>query len=187
MQPLPKNAALIVIDIQNGFDEPYWGNRNNPQAEQNVAKLLEAWRRSKRPVLYARHDSRNPKSPLYPGQNGNAIKNIVKPIDGEPVIPKNVNSAFIGTDLEQRLREHKIDSVVITGITTNHCVSTTARMAGNLGFNTYVVSDATATFGIKGHDGRQYTADEMHAMGLAEIHNEFATVLDTETLLKNLG
>jgi nicotinamidase-related amidase len=97
-----------------------------------------------------------------------------------------VNSAFIGTDLEQRLREHKIDSVVITGITTNHCVSTTARMAGNLGFNTYVVSDATATFDIKGPDGRHYTADEMHAMGLAEINDEFATVLDTETLLKNL-
>src|SRR5262245_22028631 len=113
MQPLPKNAALIVIDIQNGFDEPYWGNRNNPQAEQKLARPLEEWRRSKRPVLYARHDSKNPKSPLYPGQKGNAIKEIVKPISGEPVIPKSVNSAFIGTDLEERLRENRIDSVVI--------------------------------------------------------------------------
>jgi nicotinamidase-related amidase len=186
MQPLPKNAALIVIDIQNGFDDPYWGNRNNHQAEQNVAKILDAWRRSKRPVLYARHDSKNPKSPLYPGQKGNEIKEIVKPVSGEPVIPKNVNSAFIGTDLEQRLREKNINSVVITGITTNHCVSTTARMAGNLGFDTYVVSDGTATFDMQGHDGRKYTADEMHAIGLAEIHNEFATVIDTETLLKKL-
>ena len=186
MQTLPKNAALIVIDIQNGFDEPYWGNRNNLQAEKNVAKLLDAWRRSKRPVLFARHDSKNPKSPLYPGQKGNAIKEIVQPVSGESVIPKSVNSAFIGTDLEERLRKDNIDSVVITGITTNHCVSTTARMAGNLGFNTYVVSDATATFDIKGPDGRNYSADDMHAMGLAEIHNEFATVIDTETLLKNL-
>lgn len=130
--------------------------------------------------------SRLPRSPLRPGQPGNEIKDAAKPAPGEPVIEKSVNSAFIGTDLEQRLRGEAISALVIAGITTNHCVSTTARMAGNLGFATYVVSDATATFERKGPDGRLHAAEEMHAVGLAELHEEFAAVLDTDALLKLL-
>lgn len=186
MNPLPSNAALIVIDIQKGFDDPYWGPRSNPEAEQNIARLLEAWRRTKRPVIHTQHNSTNPRSPLFPGQKGNEIKDIVAPALGEPVLGKSVHSAFIGTILEESLRKNGIKAVVITGINTNHCVSTTARMAGNLGFETFVVSDATATFDMRGPDGRKYEAQEMHAFGLAEIHGEFATILDTDSLLKLL-
>lgn len=186
MERLPSSAALIVIDIQKGFDSPYWGPRNNLQAEGNIARLLEGWRRSARPVFHTQHMSKNPQSPLYPGQDGNEIKDLAQPFPGEPVLKKSVNSAFIGTELEQLLRGGGITTVVVTGINTNHCVSTTARMAGNLGFATYVVSDATATFDMEGPDGRRYRAEEMHAFGLAEIHEEFATIVDTESLLKRL-
>lgn len=108
------------------------------------------------------------------------------PLNRTPVIQKNVNSAFIGTDLEARLRQNGLKTLVFAGLTTDHCVSTTARMAGNLGFDAYVVSDATATFDRVGHDGKHYGAEEVHAISLASLHEEFATVVDTEGLLKRL-
>ncbi len=181
---LPKNSALVIIDVQKGFDAPVWGRRNNPQAEENIARLLKAWRRTKRPVIHVQHMSRNPNSPLRPGQAGNEIKEAVGPVGGEPVVRKCVNSSFIGTNLEKRLRRDGIKTLVMTGINTNHCVSTTARMAGNLGFETFVVADGTATFDRRGHDGKLHKAEDMHAIGLAELHGEFATVLETEDVLK---
>lgn len=187
MNSLPPQAALTLIDVQQGFDGPEWGNRNNPQAEDNMAALLEAWRRTQRPVIHVRHDSVMPNSPLRPGQPGNAIKAAVKPTEGEPLFTKHVNSAFIGTELEAYLREHNIDTLVVVGLTTNHCISTTARMAGNLGFDTYVVSDATATFDREGPDGQSYPAETVHAISLANLHEEFATVIDTQSLLDRLA
>ena len=177
------NAALIVIDVQKGFDDPYWGPRNNPGAEANIARLLAAWRASGRPVFHVQHMSVEPGSTLRPGQKGNDFKAEAKPLPGEPVVQKTVNSAFIGTDLEARLRQGGISTVVMAGITTNHCVSTTTRMAGNLGFKTFLVSDASATFDRKGPDGTLYPAALMHAVGLAEVHGEFATVLTTDAVL----
>lgn len=150
--PIENEAALIVIDVQRGFNEPSWDQRNNPSAEENISCLLDRWRREGLPVFHVRHLSLEEGSPLAPGQPGCEIKEIVRPSENEPVIEKNVNSAFIGTDLETRLREQGIDTVVITGLTTDHCVSTTTRMAGNLGFDTYVVADATATFDRTGPD-----------------------------------
>jgi len=183
---LPPNTTLIVIDVQKGFEDPRWGRRNNPQAESNIGRILAAWRSAHMPVIHAQHCSREPDSPLRPGFAGNQIKEIASPLPEEPVLKKNVNSAFIGTDLESRLRNNQVEKVVMVGITTDHCVSTTARMAANLGFVTFVVSDATATFDRIGPDGRNYKADEIHAANLASLHNEFATVIDTEALLKKL-
>lgn len=186
MQFLPQDAALIVIDVQKGFDDPIWGHRNNPQAEENIAKLLAGWRQTKRPIFHVQHLSPEPNSPLRPGQTGCDIKEMVKPLADEPVIQKNVNSAFIGTDLEARLRQNSFDTLIIVGLTTNHCVSTTARMAGNLGFDTYVVSDATATFDRVSHDGKRYEAEDIHSISLANLHQEFATIIETDSLLKQL-
>jgi nicotinamidase-related amidase len=183
---VPKNAALILVDIQQGFDEPYWGERNNPQAEANAARLLDAWRAGGRPVFHIQHLSRSPKSPLRPGQPGAKHKREVRPQSGEPVIPKDVNSAFIGTDLEQQLRRRDINTVVIAGLTTPHCVSTTARMAGNLGFRTLLAADATAAFAQTGYDGRRYDAQTVHELALASIHDEFAEVMPTAALLQLL-
>lgn len=186
MKQLQNNAALIIIDVQKGFDNPKWGERNNLQAEENIARLLSAWRESNRPIFHIQHLSNSPDSPLNPNSPGGAIKDIVKPKENEPVIQKSVNSAFIGTNLEQLLRAGEINTLVITGLTTPHCVSTTARMAGNFGFDTYLVSDATAAFEIVGHDGKHYSAEEIHETTLATLHGEFATVVETETVLENL-
>jgi nicotinamidase-related amidase len=173
--------------VQRGFDDPRWGKRNNPQAETNIGRILDAWRNARMPIIHAQHCSRGLDSPPRPGAPGNEIKEIASPLPAEPVLRKNVNSAFIGTDLESRLRSNQVDSVVLVGLTTDHCVSTTARMAANLGFHTYVVSDATATFNRTGPDGRNYEAEEIHAVNLASLHEEFATVIDTENLLKKLS
>lgn len=188
MQPIPKNAALILIDIQQGFDRPgYWGERNNPQAEANAAKLLAAWRSSGRPLFHVRHLSRDPKSPLAPGQPGAEIKPEVRPLPTEPIIGKDVNSAFIGTDLEARLRQSGISTLVMAGLTTPHCVSTTARMAGNLGFRTLVAADACAAFAQTGYDGRVYGAEIVHQVALANLNDEFAEVMESGALLEGLN
>ncbi len=184
---LPEGTALIVIDVQKGLDEPYWGERNNPDAEQNIARLLDAWRRRGMSIYYIHHQSKNPNSPLRPNYVGNEIKDIVKPQPGEPILQKKENSAFIGTDLEERLRAANQGTVVLTGLTTDHCVSTTARMAANLGFDTIVVSDATATFDrYSPLTSRRFTGEEMHETELTSLSGEFARIVETEALLSAL-
>jgi len=181
---LPQNAALLVIDVQKGFDrynEEY--HRNNPQLEANIARLQRAWRETGRPIIHVQHLSKLPESPLRPGQPGADIKDEVLPLPGEAVVQKSVSSAFIGTTLEADLRRRGLTTLVLTGMQTNMCVSTTARMAGNLGFTTYVVSDATATFDNMGPDGKRYGAELLHDVALADLHGEFATVVDTATIL----
>lgn len=184
METLPQDAALIVIDVQRGMDDPANGTRNNPKAEGNIARLLAAWRRTGRPIVHVQHLSSRPDSPFWPGQPGVEIKDGVRPQGDEPVVQKRVNTAFIGTDLEERLRRQGIETVVIIGMTTDHCVSATTRVAGDLGFRTYVVSDATAAFEREGPDGVVYPAEEVHGVSLATLHREFATVMDTEGVLE---
>jgi nicotinamidase-related amidase len=183
MKTLPKTAVLLLVDLQQGFDDPRWGRRNNPQMEARVADLLGAFRASKRRVMHAKHMSATVASPLRPGQPGNHFKVRLAPAPGELVVEKRVNSSFIGTSLEKILRRDGHDTLVIAGLTTNHCVSTTARMAGNLGFNVWVVSDATATFDRAGPDGVEHTAEEIQAIALSDLHGEFATVVDTNAVL----
>jgi nicotinamidase-related amidase len=187
MQQLPMNAALIIIDVQQAFNHPSWGQRNNPAAENNIAAAINAWRASRRPLFHIQHRSQRPDSLLHPDGPGFAVKPEARPLDGEPVLYKNVNSSFIGTDLEQRLRDAGIETVVVIGFTTDHCVSTTTRMAGNFGFHTFIVSDATCTFERTGPDGRHYTAELMHDTALASLNGEFATVISTAEAIAALG
>jgi nicotinamidase-related amidase len=188
MSQIAPNAALIIIDVQKGLDEHqyYGGNRNNPDAESNIAQLLQFWRETKRPIFHIKHNSVNPKSPLRPNQSGNEIKPEVAPQADEPLIEKSVNSAFIGTDLEDRLRKANIEQLVIVGLTTHHCVSTTVRMAGNLGFETVLVADATAAFDRVGHNGTVYPAQLIHDTTIASLNEEFATIIDTSDLLNSI-
>lgn len=183
------NPALILIDIQKGFDDiSYWGgDRNNPEAEKNAGKLLAFWRKMGWPVFHAKHCSSNPNSRLAEGQPGNEFQDVVAPIDGEVIIKKNVNSAFIGTDLKQQLDSARITKLVFAGLTTDQCVSTSVRMAGNFGYDTYVVDDATATFCKTGTNGQLFSSEIIHETALAGLNNEFATVIKTETLLKALN
>jgi nicotinamidase-related amidase len=187
MESLQNPEVLLLVDVQQGFDAPAWGRRNNPGMEERVAELLNAWRSSDRRVIHVKHMSTDAISPLRPGQRGNAFKVEAAPRAGERVIEKRVNSCFIGTSLEAELRAAGHATLVIVGLTTNHCVSTTARMAGNLGFDTWVVSDATATFDRMGPDGLRYPAEQIHAIALSDLHGEFATVVDTESVLSVVG
>lgn len=183
MENIPKNAVLLIIDVQKGMDDPQLGKRNNLDAEKNMANLLTAWRESGRPIFHVQHLSTSPESPLYPSKPGVEIKDEVKPKKGEPLFQKEVNSAFIGTDLEETLRREGYDTLVVVGLTTPHCVSTTARMAGNLGFNTFLVADATAAFENRDYENRHYSAEQMHNTSLAALNGEFAAVVKTSDLL----
>ncbi|MBP7018637.1 cysteine hydrolase [Candidatus Saccharibacteria bacterium] len=180
----PYKPTLLLIDVQVGFDDESWGKRNNPTAEKNISKLLETWRNNKFPVIHVKHDSSNKESPLYPGSSGNEYKSVAIPKDGETQITKNVNSAFIGTDLEQILLDMEANRLVIVGLTTDHCVSTTTRMAANLGFSCIVANDATATFERKSYDGKHYDADTVHELALASLNDEFCEVLSTDEIIK---
>jgi nicotinamidase-related amidase len=181
--PISANTALLIIDVQQGFDNPIWGQRNNLNTEENIARLISTWREKNRPVVHVQHYSVEPNSPLAPETPGVQFKPEAMPINSEPIFPKTVNSAFIGTDLEIYLREKSIESLVIVGLTTDHCVSTSTRMAGNLGFKVWLVSDATATFGKTGPDGKEYSADEIHAVNLASLHGEFCQVVRAQSII----
>ena len=180
--------ALILMDFQKAFDNiAYWGGqRNNNNAEANAAELLKIWRGNKLPIFHIKHCSSNPDSLLNETNEGNEFKDIVVPVDGEPIIKKNVSSAFIGTDLKDRLDSEKISKLVVVGMTTDHCVSTTVRMANNFGYDTFVVSDATATFNNKGLEGQNYSAELMHETSLASLNGEFAIVVTTDYLKQNI-
>lgn len=182
-------AALIIIDVQKAIDAAYHaahGPRNNLGAEHNIGKLLSAWRAARRTVIHIRHDSTFPTSAYRPGQKGNEFKSEVAPLPNETVIPKRTNSAFVGTNLLQRLQEAKLRMLVVTGVTTNNSVEATVRMAGNLGFDTYLIEDACFAFARLDYHGRLRSADEVHSMSLANLDGEYCTVVSTNAVLRDV-
>jgi nicotinamidase-related amidase len=180
-------TTLIVIDVQKGFrDEQYWGgHRCTPDLEQNITMLLTGFRTAHLTIIHVKHDSVNPSSPLHPSNAGNEVEDYAKPLSAndEPLLHKSVNSAFIGTDLENRLRAQNASTLVIVGYTTNHCCETTTRMAGNLGFNVLFVRDATATFD-RHFEGKIIEANEVHFNTLANLNEEFATIVTSKEVLE---
>jgi nicotinamidase-related amidase len=184
---LPVNTTLLVIDVQQGMHDPSKGPRNNPDAEHKLSLLLAAWREQGRPIIHVKHNSIHEHSVFHQSHPGNQIQELARPIDGEPLIEKSANCAFVGTDLEQRLRDNGVTTLVIVGFVTNHCVETTARIAGDLGFETYLVSDATAAFDRVGPDGQFHEAQEIHSVALTSVHGEFATVVNSTQILSAIG
>ncbi|HHC08831.1 MAG TPA: cysteine hydrolase [Actinobacteria bacterium] len=177
-------TALVVVDVQQGFDDTaYWGARNNPDCEANIARLLEAWRDYGWPVVYVRHDSRDPHSPLAPGRPGNAFKEVLA---GEPdlLVTKDVHSAFHGTpDLDGWLRRMDVSGVAVCGIQTNVCCETTARVACDLGYDVLFVVDATHTFDIVASNHKVYRAREVARYSALTIDGEFGRVVYTDELV----
>lgn len=176
--------ALIVVDVQRGFDDSeFWGPRDNPACELNISALVEHWRSNEWPLVFVQHESDNPESPLASASSGGEFKDI---ITGTPdlLVCKSVNSSFYGTpDLHAWLRAEGLSQVVICGITTNHCCETTARMAGNLGYETYFAIDATHTFDRRSPDGTTVSAATLSMVTATNLDGEFATVVDTASLL----
>ncbi len=176
-------GTLVMIDCQTGFLNPVWGERNNPHFERNAQRLLTHWRTQGWPVVHVRHASTEPNSPLRPDRPGFAFFEWATPLKGEPEVVKQVNSGFIGTDLEKVLRNLGGTDLTVAGLTTNHCVSTTVRMAGNLGFHVNLVGDACATFGRHHANGTFYDAHTMHDTALASLHGEFCNVATVDALM----
>lgn len=185
---LSNSTALLIIDVQKGFrDEEFWGgNRSTPDFEQNVISLLTYFRSKHLPIIHVKHNSTTSNCLLFPTKSGNDLEDFVKPtsFDDEPLFEKNVNSAFIGTDLEKYLRDKRITTLILIGLTTNHCCETTARMASNLGFIVYFVRDATATFD-RHFEGVTIKSEEVHRNTLANLNEEFATIVTTKDLLQS--
>ena len=185
---LNKNSALLLVDIQKAFlEKDYPGIiRNNEDAEFICGKILKKWRTLDLPIIHVRHSSTNPESKLHKSRPGFEFNDYVTPLENEMVLTKEVNSAFIGTNLENILIKSHIDTLVIVGMTTNHCISTTVRMSGNLGFDTYLISDSTACYNTKGMNGEIIDCNTIYNSALASLQEEFATVIDSKELFDNL-
>ncbi|MFH8621527.1 cysteine hydrolase family protein [Streptomyces vietnamensis] len=186
-----ENAALVVIDVQKGFEQEFWGRRNNPEAEANIAALIDAWQETGRPVVFVRHDSPRAGSPLETGTEGNAFKDFVEERRGkgsgpELFVTKSVNSAFYGEpDLDAWLKGAGVEQFVVVGIQTNMCNETTARMGGNLGYDVLFPLDAMHTFDLAGPFGWTQTAEELTRATAVSLHGgRFARVVSTEDVLK---
>ena len=181
--------ALIVIDVQQGFAEQDAAGRrrNNPQALDRIIELLAAFRNRGLPIFHIRHASTEADSVFRPERTGFQVIAAARELPGEPVIVKNVNSAFIGTDLEARLRQSGYDTLVICGATTNHCVETSTRMAGNLGFDAWLVRDAAWTYDRIGPDGDRHSAADIHAMSISNLSGEFARIVTTQDIIADLA
>jgi nicotinamidase-related amidase len=181
---MTEQTALIIIDMQQGMLSTTLPPRNNPQAEDNIARLHAAWRESGRPVVSVRHISRSPTSVFAPGQSGVEFQQRFQPLAHEHVVEKNVPDAFINTGLERWLHVRGIRHLVIVGVSTNNSVEATARTAGNLGFETVVVADACFSFDKQDFGGTPRSAEEVHLMALANLHGEYAQVLSAAELLE---
>jgi nicotinamidase-related amidase len=180
---LQSNAALIIIDQQKGILHPRLGRRNNPQAEERMLELLALWRRSGRPVIHVQHLSRSPDSVFWPEQDGVEFQERFVPRDGEWLVQKQVPDAFCASGLEAQLREAGIGQLIIVGVATNNSVESTARTAGNLGFDTWVLEDACFAFDKADYFGTPRTAEEVHGMSLGNLHGEYATVVSAALIL----
>ncbi|PWB31937.1 cysteine hydrolase [Pseudomonas sp. NDM] len=180
---LQSNAALIIIDQQKGILHPRLGRRNNPQAEERMLELLALWRLRGRPVIHVQHLSRSPDSVFWPEQSGVEFQPRFAPQNGEWLIQKQVPDAFCASGLEAQLREAGIGQLIIVGVATNNSVESTARTAGNLGFDAWVAEDACFTFDKADYFGTPRTAEEVHGMSLGNLHGEYATVVSSAQLL----
>jgi nicotinamidase-related amidase len=179
-----QHAVLLLIDLQKAIDDPSWGMRNNLQAEENVGRLLSCWRHHHMPIIHVRHVSLDPQSTYRDGQIGVEFKEVAQPRPDEIVLTKHVCTAFIGTDLESRMRALAATDVIIVGVITNNSVESTARVCGDLGFRTTVVSDGTFTFAKKDLSGQMHSADVIHAISLANLQGEYAAICSTDQVLE---
>jgi len=175
-------AVLLPVDMQRAFDAPPWPRRWNDQADANGLALLDAWRTAGRPIIHVRHDSVQPGSTLAPGTPGNAFRPGFEPLESELLITKSVNSAFIGTDLDERLKRVGARHVVVFGISTDMCVSTTIRTGANMGWDMILAPDACDCFDLPDSQGGWISAAEIQRAHVATLAFEFCRIHSTAEL-----
>ena len=175
--------TLIIIDQQHGIDHPKLGERNNPLAEAVMLRLLAQWRGKGWPVVHVIHRSTEPDSVFWPQQSGFSLKQDFHPQEGEILLEKSVPCAFINNELDNVLKRLGTDEIVIVGVATNNSIEATARTGGNLGYEVFVVEDACFTFAKTDYFGTPRSADEVHAMSLANLDGEYATVVHSRTFV----
>lgn len=180
-----RDTGLLLVDLQQWLDHAARGRRNNPAAEAGAARLLAAWRNLGMPVVHVRHDAREPGALCRPGQPGHEFKPQALPLAGELVIAKHTASAFIGTELEQQLRSNGCSALVILG--AGNALESTVRMSADLGFRTYLAADATFAFEKQDWSGRMRSAAEVHDMSLANLSDEYCTIVTTSWILAQLA
>lgn len=181
------SATLVIIDMQKAMDDPRYGKRGQPDAEANMSKLLAHWREMGNPVVHIRDDSMDPDSPYAPGKPSHAFKDEVAPIDGEVVVEKRTNNAFIGTDLMQVLEQHGSSELVMCGVHLQYCVESTVRMAGNLGFMVFMPEDCVIAVDQTDRSGRLWTAEDVHALQLAILEGSFCKIVHSSDLMASAG
>lgn len=183
MDIISENAALMVVDVQQVLDDPALGKMNNPGAEQIIIKILERWRRNKLPIFHVKYISPRKTSPFHKDMPGTEIKASVQPLPGEILIIKHFESAFLKTDLEECLREANLHFLVVVGFYTDQCIAATVKVANNLGFNVFVVADATATTGCIGYNGKRYEAEDIHQMTLGSLQRDGIAIIESTALI----
>ena len=176
-------TVLLPIDMQQAFDSERWPRRWNRQVDANGLALLSAWRSAGRPIIHVRHDSVQPGSTLAPGSPGNAFRAGFEPLNGEELLTKNVNSAFIATDLSFRLKQLGAKHVLTFGISTDMCVSTTVRTGANLGWDMILVPDACDCFDLPDGSGGTIPAEEIQRAHVATLAFEFCRTMTTAELV----
>jgi nicotinamidase-related amidase len=183
MNTIFKNPALIIVDVQNVLDDPKQDQLNNPRAEKNIAEILDMWRNKSLPLFHIQYISPRKASPFHKDAPGSGLKESVQPLPGEPLIIKHFESAFMKTDLEDRLRKAGADALVFVGYYTDQCIASTAKVANNLGFKVFVAADAAAATGCRGYNGKYYDAEDIHQMTLGSLQRDGISIIETADLL----
>ncbi|MEM7674228.1 MAG: cysteine hydrolase family protein [Verrucomicrobiota bacterium] len=180
------NFCLLIIDVQQGLDDSKHGERSTPEFEQNLSRIVEEFRKQDWPIIHVGHDSVERESLLRPELPGNAFKSEAVPMPSERVFRKSTASAFVNTGLDTYLSERGLDHLILVGLTSDHCVSTTARQGSDLGYSVSVISDATAAHEKSAWNGQNYSAEKVHFLSLATLEGEFAEIVSTNDLLTGL-
>jgi nicotinamidase-related amidase len=180
---LPKHSLLIAINTQKALRDPAMGSRSNSEAEKNILRLFAHWRKEQRPILHVKHVSENPDSFFYRHGPGVDFISGLEPKKTETILEKNKSSAFTGTNLEKFIRRIQPEALVLVGFTGGECIDATAKQAHDLGYKTFVIDDATASFDIVGPNGKLHKATKVHRNILANLHAHFAEVIETESAL----
>lgn len=134
--------------------------------------------------MHVRHRSPDETSVFWPHQQGFEFKSAFQPQENKHLIEKSSPCTFIGTKLEAWLRTKNISGIVLTGAATNNSIESTVRTAGNLGFDVILPEDACFCFAKSDYFGKERSAEEVHAISLANLNVEYAKVISTSDLLR---